>query len=258
MSETGFESRIPKFWKQALHNTRSLGLVELRPGMMSRNAARAIPLWCNSLFSLPNLQTMRMWRDVMQLRTVKDTVKENGQPYTEPEIEQYIRARLQVEGDHAKVGKGRWLAVRTLLNQWAAVVERVPDSLKRRATVEVPMEGMYSKVALKLMKNMGWTQGAGLGRVGKQGVSEPVLISTTPRSRNARTTREGLGFKPRSRNPGGRKETIRAVVGERVIEYGKVCGHAFHVHELSTKGIPKPTGRTRMVHPEEENHLDAF
>ena len=255
MSETGFEAKIPKFWKQALHNIRCLKLVELRPGMMSKNAARAIPLWCNSLFSLPNLQTMRMWRDVMQLRTVKDTVKEDGQPYTEPEIEQYIRARLQVEGDHAKVGRGRWLTIRTLLNQWNTVVERVPDSLKRRATVEEPMEGVYSEVALKLMKNMGWTRGEGLGHIGKQGVSEPALITTNAKSRNTQANKEGLGLKPRRGKHGGHKEAITAVVGERLIEYGKLSGHAFHVHELSTKGIPKPTGRTRMVHPGETREI---
>ena len=43
--------------------------------------------------------------------------------------------------------------------------------------------------------------------------------------------------------------------GEQTIEYGTVSGDTLNIHELSTKGIPKPTGKMHMIHERETRDI---
>ena len=241
-SSSGIESRIPKFWKQAITALRDLDFKLKIPGHISCNGARAIPIWSNSLFSVPNLKTMRIWRDVLELRTVRDTLKEDGSEYSDNDIRAYIEHRLHTEGDNVKVARGQWTTVNALIKEWRRIIACIPEYIIKAAR-GAPSEWKYSLVSQAMMRNLGWTPGQGLGPT-SSGRHEPV---ETPQGNQ---NREGLGLR-RSRRRHTRKSSISAaMLGDSII-FVKSHGHTFERMELTARGHAKPTGKLVSVAKEE-------
>ena len=55
------ESKLPKFWKQALKALQKLPLVPTDPLHFSLEGVRAIPYWFNTLFQAPRLKREEFW-----------------------------------------------------------------------------------------------------------------------------------------------------------------------------------------------------
>ena len=184
-SSTGRESQLPRFWRKALEALRELNFELEMPGKISQAGALSLPFWSNPLFSVPDLRTKRVWRDTLELRTVKDTFKEDGTEYSEAEILNYIAENLHTEEDNVRVARGVWTNTRGLLREWK-VLSRIPDYIKEPARGRA-RDHRYSSAARSMMVNLGWREGQGLGARG-QGRSD--LVEEGPSGQG----REGLGY----------------------------------------------------------------
>ena len=123
----------------------------------------------------------------MELRTVKDTFKDDGSEYSDEDIREYISNRLHTEGNNVKVAKGIWTNTERLLQEWHTILSSIPAYIKK-AALGSPILHQYSKVARNIMSNMGWVQGSGLGP-NAEGIKEPVTANI------ANKDKEGLGLR---------------------------------------------------------------
>ena len=235
-------SRLPKFWKQALAALRELDFTLKIPGLISCNGARAIPIWSTSLFSIPVMKTMRIWRDVLELRTVRDIFTAEGSPYSDHEIREYIESRLHTEGSNVKVARGQWTTVNALSKEWNKIVTAIPQYI-RDAAVGKPLEWRYSQTAQKLMRGMGWSAGSGLGPT-LSGKVDPVMPA------KGNKDREGLGLR-RTRCRQTPKNTISAALVGDSIMFVKVHNNTYERLEVTARGHTKTTGKLIALAPQE-------
>ena len=185
---------------------------------------------------------MKIWRDVLELRTIRDTFKPDGTEYSVAEIRSYIEQRLHSEGDNVKVAKGQWTTVNALIKEWYKVISKIPVYIRDAARGN-PSEWRYSPTAQSLMKNMGWTPGMGLGP-DLLGRAEPVEAA------KGNSNREGLGLKP-TRRKHMRKNSVKAALLGDSIVFIQEHRSTFERLETTARGLTKPTGKLIAVAPQE-------
>ena len=242
-STTGMESQLPKFWRRALEAVRELGMDLATPRSMGRDSARGLPMWSNPLFSLPKLKTMRVWRDVLELRTVKDTMKEDGSAYSDADMTEYITTRLHTEGNNVRVSRGVWTNVPRLLKEWHCLIDKVPEYVSNAAK-GIATETRYSTVAQQMMRSMGWTPGQGLG---PHGQGRATIVEPEEGTKD----REGLGFRKSRKAVKPKHADIKAAIVGDLPCYVQCHSDTFELLEVTSKGKTKPTGRLIAVHPSE-------
>ena len=132
---------------------------------------------------------MKVWRDTLGLRTVRDTFKEDGSDYSSAEIQAEIEHRLHTEGDNVKVARGVWTTVNALLKEWKKIISTIPEYIRRAARGH-PLEWRYSAQAQSMMSALGWTPGLGLG---PSLSGRPTIVEAG----TGNVKRKGLGLRPK-------------------------------------------------------------
>ena len=94
------ESKLPKFWKQALKALQKLPLVPTDPLHFSLEGVRAIPYWFNTLFQAPRLKREEFWRSTLRLNLLKDLFKDDCSDFSAGEVLDEIERLARVEGDY--------------------------------------------------------------------------------------------------------------------------------------------------------------
>ena len=218
----GSQSSLPKFYKNALRYLREIKMVPVKPGeFLHPNEAWAEPLWTSPRIDLSNPNFRDTWHHELHTRTIGDMIDPfTGNPYTIRKVKSRIRQALRVEGEYI-IGRGArdimgfrqrsYTPVSRLITQWSSFLRDVGEETLHYAAAEEgenPMQVRgYSQVALKLMRDMGWQVGEGLGSRG-EGITEPHLPK-------GQTSRAGLGLTTvrHSSAAGGREQKHHGIFG---------------------------------------------
>ena len=242
-SSSSGESKLPKFWAQAIKALQKrFTLIPADPNHWSLEAVRAMPVWFNPLFKVPAIKNEDFWRSTLRLNTIKDLFKDDGSDYSKGELLDEIDRLARVEGDYVKIKSAKWVKIKDLLKQWDRILFSIPLDLVHIIQGRTRVQG-YSAVSQKLMRNLGWTPGTGLGKH-SQGIPDPVSGGT------GQSDRSGLGLRPK---PKGRKKQndIVAIWAETHIRYGRIQGIGLQIHEPNIKGQMIPTGE--VIHYRESD-----
>jgi len=159
--------------------------------------------------------------------------KDDGEDFTPGEVTEEIERLARVEGDHVRIRRGEWVPIKKLLSDWQRVLDCIPKYLIDTIKGQPLMKG-YSPVALRMMRNLGWLPGTGLG-LRTIGPSEPIT------AQSGQSDRKGLGLRPIKRPNKSKKEGLIALWRSEGIVYGRREGLCLRVHSLSIKGYPSPT-----------------
>ena len=79
---------MPKFWREAVEALDELKLCLIREEDISQEAALREPIWYSHLFQIPsNLCPYKeAWENKLRLRTIADTITEEGDIWTDEQI----------------------------------------------------------------------------------------------------------------------------------------------------------------------------
>ena len=234
------ESKLPRLWKLALQALQELQLTPRHPQEWSWEGARAIPVWFNPVFTLPNIKREEIWRRTLRLNSVKDLMKDDGSQYTDIELEKEIERLAHVEGEYVRIKRGEWVHIKKLIDEWHKILSRVPVYLLDVAKGDSWLPG-YSKVAQQMLRNLGWKPGDGIGRKG-EGISEPIPSTI------GQTNKRGLGSNGKPKTKSKKKaDPYIAIWSPGGVKYGTREGQYLRVHELNVKGVPTPTGEVQLI-----------
>ena len=234
------ESKLPKFWIQALKALQKLPLSPADPNHFSQDGIKSIPFWFNTLFIALTLKREEFWRKTLRLNTIKDLLKVDGTKYKTSELVEEIHRLARIDGDYIKVARGEWTKLKALVEDWNKCLQKVPKNLLAIAQGQTHLKG-YSEVSQKLMRTLGWKPGEGLGK-SKQGLAEPVSVE------KGQTDRAGLGLHPRKKGKkASKKDTLIALWAPDGIKYGKSEGLYFREYRLDIKGRPQITDNLEFL-----------
>ena len=214
---TGRASRLPRYFRFALRSLRELTLTPVQPGdYISAEEARAEPPWTSPRIHLSDRSFGDSWRTDLEFNRVQDMISTNTfRVVSEVHVERFIRGAFTIDGNSVVTRtttdidghrRRQFISIRRLLNQWKRFITDVgEDTLALAGWQRKPREARYSESAQKMMAQMGWTEGEGIGKR-EDGISEPVEAGI------GQTSRRGLGF-------GARKATRDKTEGAAVL-YG--------------------------------------
>ena len=166
--------------------------------------------------------------------------KDDGSDYSIRELIDEFDRLARVEGDWVKV-KRQWISIKKFVQDWKRMINSVPYHIVCAIQSKAFLKG-YSHVAQRMMRELNWKLGEGLGPT-KQGRPDPVPSAT------GQTDRKGLGFKTKKERK--KQEELIAIWRTNTIIYGKRKGLSLQVHTLSVKGIPSPTKESIYFREEE-------
>jgi hypothetical protein len=114
---------------------------------MSQNSLRALPFWTNPVFEVKDTKYSHVWRERFQLHRVRDMIHhEEDRLWTLREIEDYLDAKLVREGDTYYLGRGNYVTVRKILDDWSKHTRQVPqwvwDRIQRGITANDAHDGL--------------------------------------------------------------------------------------------------------------------
>ena len=235
---------LPDFWIAAVHSIRELELVPLNEDHTTPDDAKSHPIWFSPLFRWAPNDLDKHWRERLQLRKMADTFKPNGETYDLPEIEEYIESEYAVEGGVVRLSRHKEVTMKRFLSHWQKIIKKIPRWLHRCARSESHVRNTYSTEALRMMGNMGWTEGRPLGTSG-EGITTPIDHVGVHSAH-----REGIGLLKRANDRGPKPDPIKAMMVNDVLLFGRVK-KCFEVVELDIKGRPRPTPRELAIDPSE-------
>ena len=247
-------SALPKFWKSALTDLRSLTIDRTYPNQCtSQEEALSMPLWTNPLFEITHRWFVRSWRYELELNTVKDTFKVGlGEEYSDQDIEQYLDGLFEIEEDFVLTADGKRIEVSKLVRQWHQILSNIPTFISKAARGVTSELDRYSDISKKLLTRWapGWQEGAGIGnRRNIRGRSDPIDAGLPRRGR------AGLGIAQPSKNKKPKEKAERfsaAIIDDREVfgTYTEIT-ERFVEHQFTTKGKLVPTSTTHYIHPSE-------
>ena len=191
-STTGRAPKLPKFYKRAVAEIRTLGL-EPTANALTRDGARNIPLWDSPSFPSPGGKMAEAWISI-GLTKVASTVTPTGGDYSEQEIFDEIEAQC-TQGGTLKVRRGRtdlyrvskgehsttnmtytpplWIPWDSIWKDWKRIMGEIPPRVREVARAEPHFQYEYGN-ALRMMYAMApqW-KGKRLG-IREQGRMFPV------------------------------------------------------------------------------------
>ena len=127
---------LPKFWVRALQALRKLTLNQGSPGQCAtQEEAKAMPVFYNPLFEIRNRKHMDSWTELLQLRTIGDTINESDTSgdYSMSNMRDYIEEACKVENGFVISTSGPDIKMETLLKQWASILLDIPAWLRENA-----------------------------------------------------------------------------------------------------------------------------
>ena len=160
-------------------------------GCATAGEARAEYLWYSHRFKPHQHTYSALWR-ALSGRRVADLFDFDQNPlrlWTPRQIAAEVSNSTRVEGAHCVDRMGnRVCRTDKLVEDWRRLIAAIPMHIKQQAVgVHAALEGIYSRPARKMMREMGWARGTGLGKSG-QGVLEPMKAASNS------TSGEGLGY----------------------------------------------------------------
>ena len=277
-STTGRRPALPRFWKEAIAALRCMPLEQARPNHWPHEGARGHPLWDSPAFRLSS-PYKHLWSTKLELRTAKDMVLDDGTPWPDETLLDFIDERLEQDtrGDWY-IHKNRTGTFRraAALKDWHRMVSKVPSALHAAACADQGELWRYSDAARSMMKNMGWQGGA----LRRGGLVEPIVPSASrvkrgdhtvdaapvdPAKRAAQLREEyysgwvyggvDSGTPQPSAKPPAKKKSVdkmRAIIDDDVERYGTLCRHGLDECTFTMKGKPVHTGR---VLPAQESEI---
>ena len=124
------DSKLPRFWKDALTALRERPLVARIPGSFTVDGARCQPLWSNPEFTIKS-KFEEVWRERLSARSIKDLVTEDNTRWTVREVTEYIEEHLEMEENNLKVSEGKYVTVKSLLQDWSSIMKQVPQAPRK-------------------------------------------------------------------------------------------------------------------------------
>ena len=240
-------SALPRFWKLALADLRTLTIDRIYPNRcISTEEARAMPVWDNPLYTIAHRMFVDSWRFELTLNSVKDSFKAGtGEEFTDSDLEQYIEDAFGIRPDGTvHVSRGKVITVRSLIHQWHRILNQIPNFISSAARGKPTMYEQYGQGS-RMLRNwvQGWQEGSGIPNSSRTpGISDPI---PTP---SQHTPGAGLGFGPR-RKPDRKQESadrrsrFKAIILQGTTAYGTYSPitEDFHVYSLTTRGRLEPT-----------------
>ena len=191
-STTNRAPKLPKFFKLALGDIRSLGL-EPTANALTRDGARNIPLWDSPSFSSPGGKMVEAWISI-GLTKIASTVTPAGGDYSEQDIYDEIEAQCSQGGtlrvrrgrtDLYRVSKGEhdrgnmtytpplWVPWDSMWKDWLRILGTIPPRVREVARAEPQFQYEYGN-ALRMMYAMAPQWGGKRLGVREQGRLFPV------------------------------------------------------------------------------------
>ena len=248
---SGSRSHLPRFWKRALLDIRSLKLQRYDSNSpLTPNEAYAIPIWNNSLFTLPNRFFTESWRNALKMVRLGDLIiRQDKRPKNTDDIITLIKDTFITWGNNIRFSGGGLIPISKLTTQWKGNLKRIPDNLIYLA-LGYPNHYPYldSKIVMMLKSwAPSWNSGKGIPTRREPGRHDPVPHTSKP-------TRKQVIEERRSRFKGfmayPNSNLTRPMYGtydERKEE--------FHEHTLTTQGRLRPTKQYYSVKPHRIRNL---
>jgi len=247
----GSRSHLPKFWKRALLEIRTLKLQRFDwSSPITPEEASAIPVWNNPLFKLPNRFFIDSWRNVLHIVRLGDLVSKQGRHLLNPdEIIDIIKDTFVTRGSMIKFSGGGLIAISKLSSQWKTNLKHIPTEL---IPLVLGFPNFYpyldSKV-VTMLKSWAptWNSGKGLPTRRGPGRHDPV-------PHTVKTTRQQVIEERRSRFKGfvayPNSDLARPMYG--TYDESK---EEFHEHSLTTQGRLHATNQYYSVKPNRIQNL---
>ena len=182
------KGRLPGIFRYALRSHRQLRLVPVDAGYVSKEEARAEPLWNSHRVTLTRTVRGDSWRD-LNLNRVQDLIDFTVmRPYTTRRIRDQLVSELETDGEWVVTYAGTDLLGNTqydrvpfsaLYADWRSFICSCAEALEYALGEARPELRRYSHVALQMMRAMGWNPGQGIGKHG-QGRVEPIPTPQPP------------------------------------------------------------------------------
>ena len=252
-------SALPKFWKLALADLRTLTIDRVFPNRcISEDEARAMPVWDNPLFTISIVHRVFIdsWRFDLTLNSIKDTFKTGSiEEFTNSDLEQYLEDAFSIRPDGTvRASRGRVITVRSLIQQWHRILSKVPKYISDAARGREQRYEQYGPGS-RMLKNWarGWKEGSGIPNSSNSlGIVDPV--PTSPQY----SPGAGLGFATshtpsRKQASAERRSRFKATIMDGRTIYGtyQPITEDFHLHSLTTKGRLEPTTTHHYIQPHE-------
>ena len=174
-STTYRDAALPPFWRQALIDFRDAPIAQAFPNKFtSSDEASAIPIWHNHLFTITNRAYYRSWRETLDIIRIRDTIMpDTNYHYPDYAIEEKILSSFRKAGANAiHAAAGKVVTVKTLLRQWASILNKIPDSISRTARNITNPDYIPYGMGAVLLRRMGWKEGTSLGLT--PGITTPI------------------------------------------------------------------------------------
>lgn len=188
------------------------------------------------------------WRFDLTMNSVRDLIDPlTDEVWSEAKKRRSIRNSLEVEGEFI-IGRSRpdimgfrqrtLTPISHLLRQWRRFEQDVGEqTINIASEASDPNIGQFSETSLRMMRNMGWVRGQGLGRNG-QGTPHPPQAA-------GQFNRAGLGF--------GKLPTKPPSVRNPLLGFENEHGEIFYGYKGERNGLQvleevRCTGRGLLVH----------
>jgi len=240
---SGVRSGLPRFWKLALRDTRTLCLERMHPGQcLNAQEAQAMPLWHNPLFHITSRLFIQNWREHLDINLVRDTFKCSvSEEYSQEDVTDIIKDTFNVANGRIRASGGKLIAIHKLLTQWKHILDSIPEFIQKGARGTPIPYPQYSAQALSMLKKWvpGWKEGSGIPNSTGAGIANPIPHDTRNRISRKQEVKD-------------RKSKYKAFLAYNTIPtYGTYdpTTETFHVYDLTTQGRITPSSVKHCIRP---------
>ena len=104
--------------------------------------------------TLSMIKKKDVWKNILQLNKVGDTVKTDGTPWTKEEVQAQIQESLEWGWNGLatirRCRKKNQISIETLLNEYEVIVKQIPECIMQAARGNITMEKKDDNIASKI------------------------------------------------------------------------------------------------------------